>query len=206
MTFLCWNLNRRPLYRLVTELVQSRQVDVVILLECEVSVADVLSALNSATGEIFYYAESRVQMKTIRVFTRFSDQLIRPVEESNRYSVRHLTIPGGKDVLLAIAHFPSKLRSSDNSQAQECSELGRTIRSAEGRVGHYRTVLVGDLNMNPFEAGVVGASGLNAAMVRRRAEKGLRTVQGQRYRFFYNPDVATLRGRPQRSAGHLLLR
>lgn len=65
--------------------------------------------------------------------------------------------------------------------------MAKMIDSAERRIGHFRTVLVGDLNMNPFEKGVVGTMGLNATMVRRQAQKMTRTVQGQQYRFFYNP-------------------
>ena len=72
MVFLCWNLNRRPLQQLVAELVRSKEVDVVILLECYVDVADVLQSLYAATGQPFYFSYSREQMKTIRVFTRFS--------------------------------------------------------------------------------------------------------------------------------------
>ena len=41
--------------------------------------------------------------------------------------------------------------------------------------------------MNPFEAGMVGAAGLNATMVRREALKESRTVQDKMYPFFYNP-------------------
>ena len=41
--------------------------------------------------------------------------------------------------------------------------------------------------MNSFESGVVGAAGLNATMVRSQALKEFRTVQGQRYQFFFNP-------------------
>jgi endonuclease/exonuclease/phosphatase (EEP) superfamily protein YafD len=186
MVFLCWNLNRRPLHQLVAELVQSRQADVVILLECEVSVAEILKALNAATGDIFHYADSPVQMKTVQVFTRFSHQFIHPVQESRRYSIRRLRLPTGTDLLLAVVHFPSKLHFKD-SQEQECTELARLINSAEEQVGHYRTVLVGDLNMNPFEKGVVGAVGLNATMSRNQAQKELRKVQGREYRFFYNP-------------------
>ena len=61
------------------------------------------------------------------------------------------------------------------------------ISQAEKQVGHYRTVLVGDLNMNPFEDGVVGANGLHAVMSRRIAERQKRTVQNREYQFFYNP-------------------
>jgi hypothetical protein len=48
-------------------------------------------------------------------------------------------------------------------------------------------MLVGDLNMNPFEAGVVGAHGLHAVMTRADARRVERSIQGVAYRFFYNP-------------------
>src|SRR5258708_7070159 len=109
MVFLCWNLNTRPLHQFVADLVQANRVDVVILLECTVRVAEAPKALTAATGEVFHYSDSPAQMKTIQVFTRFSHQFIRPVEESHRYSVRHLAPPAQTDLLLAVVHFPSKL-------------------------------------------------------------------------------------------------
>jgi hypothetical protein len=48
-------------------------------------------------------------------------------------------------------------------------------------------VLVGDLNMDPFEEGVVKANGLHAVMTRRLAGRQTRTVQGRVYPLFYNP-------------------
>ena len=41
--------------------------------------------------------------------------------------------------------------------------------------------------MNPFEAGMVGASGLHATMDRTVALRGSRTIRGKDYPFFYNP-------------------
>jgi hypothetical protein len=57
----------------------------------------------------------------------------------------------------------------------------------EEKVGHTRTLLVGDLNMNPFDPGVSGAQGFHAVMSRRVAQRGSRTVRGKRYPLFYNP-------------------
>jgi exonuclease III len=171
MVFLSWNVNRRPVHRLIAELVSLKQIDVVILLECTVPVAEILAALSAATGQAFHYASSPVQLKTIQVFTKFSRQFIRPIEESSHYSVRHLAAPGCTDLLLAIVHFPSKLYWTEDSQVQECNVLSRMIDSAEKRMGHHRTVLVGDLNMNSFEKGIVGTMGLNATMVRAQARE-----------------------------------
>ena len=121
MVFLCWSLPKRPLHQLVAELVRSKHVDVVVLLECTVSVAEILVALPAATGEIFHYSASPAQMKTIHVFTRFSHQFIRAVEESRRYSVRHLAPPAQTDLLLAIIHFPTKMYWTEDSQVQNAA-------------------------------------------------------------------------------------
>jgi hypothetical protein len=68
-----------------------------------------------------------------------------------------------------------------------CVEISRRISEEERAVGHRRTVIVGDLNMNPFEKGVAGANGLHAVMTRTVALAGERTVQERSYPFFYNP-------------------
>jgi hypothetical protein len=66
-------------------------------------------------------------------------------------------------------------------------ELARAIDVEEQKVGHRRTILVGDFNMNPFETGFVSANGLNSVMSRQVASRETRTVQGREYQFFYNP-------------------
>ncbi len=53
--------------------------------------------------------------------------------------------------------------------------------------GHTRTLLVGDLNMNPFESGMIAAGSLNAVMTRDLADRVTRRVQRRDYPFFYNP-------------------
>ena len=45
-TFLFWNLNRRPLQHLVSMIAIERKVDVLILAEYKIGIADLLTALN----------------------------------------------------------------------------------------------------------------------------------------------------------------
>ncbi len=47
--------------------------------------------------------------------------------------------------------------------------------------------LFGDLNMNPFEGGVVSAMGLHGVMCRSIAQERTRKVQNYDYLYFYNP-------------------
>lgn len=98
-----------------------------------------------------------------------------------------MELPGITDILLACVHFVSKLYWDEVSQTMECVELSSAIMDTEKKVGHSRTILVGDLNMNPFEDGVISANGLNGVMSRQIASKRVRVVQGREYPFFYNP-------------------
>jgi hypothetical protein len=186
VAFLFWNLNRRPLSEAIANIVARHHIDVVILCECCVTPVDLLRSLNVGAETSYRYAPG-IGCKRVEILARFPGEFIRPVYETDRLSVRHIVLPGAMDILLAAVHFPSKLHWRDNSQVLECVELADQIRDVERHVGHSRTVLVGDLNMNPFEEGVVGAKGLHGVMTRRIATTGSRVVQGRQYPFFYNP-------------------
>jgi hypothetical protein len=99
-----------------------------------------------------------------------------------------------EDILLVAVHLLSKDRTSDPEQAALTPGYAYQIRRIEDKLGHRRTVLVGDLNMNPFDHGVVQATGLHAIPSHRVAtergpqnHKGEQQVDGRYYPFFYNP-------------------
>jgi endonuclease/exonuclease/phosphatase family metal-dependent hydrolase len=165
-------------------------VDVLVLLECAIQVGDLLAALNLGDGgPIFHYAPNRAEApeESIKIFTSFTPEFLDPLEDGARHTIRRLRLPMCMDIVLAALHLPSKLHSGESSQILACSQWAETIAQAERRAGHTRTVVVGDLNMNPFEAGVVGAGGFHATMARAEALRGQRTVSGQQYPFFCNP-------------------
>jgi hypothetical protein len=109
--------------------------------------------------------------KRLTVFTRFARQFLKAVFESDRTSIRRLSLPARPDLLLAMVHLPSKLHQSAESQIFECTELAHRIAAEENRAGHRRTVLFGDFNMNPFESGLVAAGGLHSVMSRKIASR-----------------------------------
>jgi hypothetical protein len=183
--FLFWNINRKPLAGLVADLAEIHRIDVIILAECAVDVAAMLPILNRTSPGAFHSTVS--ECKRIVIFTRFSRDFILPVFESERVSIRSIALPARSPVLLAAVHLTSKLHWSAESQVSECFELAQAIDDEEKTVGHRRTILVGDFNMNPFETGFVSAAGLNSVMSRQVASRETRTVQGRKYQFFYNP-------------------
>lgn len=183
--FLFWNIGRKPIESVVAKIAKSREIDVLILAECDISPALMLQTLNKESTEFEYSYSS--QCEKITIYTRFSSQFIKPIFETGRWSIRKLTLPLRTEILLAAVHMPDKQNHSAESQAYETSELAREIRQTEQQVGYARTVIVGDFNMDPFEHGLFAAAGLNAVMTKEIARRELRTVQGRKYSFFYNP-------------------
>jgi hypothetical protein len=76
---------------------------------------------------------------------------------------------------------------TENDQYEESRQLAKEIRNVEREIGHSRTILVGDLNMNPFEMGVAGVIGLHAVMSQQIARSESREIDEEKYPFFYNP-------------------
>ena len=185
LTFLFWNINRKPLEQTVARLARGHSADLVILAECQIEIPSLLRALNPPGTGDYRFAGS--QCEKLAVYTRFSSSFLEPRYETSRYSIRRLRLPARPEMLLVVAHLPSKLHQSSESQSFECVALAKRIREQEAAAGHERTLLIGDLNMNPFESGMVAANGLHGTMSREVAGRERRTVQGEDYPFFYNP-------------------
>lgn len=185
LTFLFWNLGRRPLERAIRDIVRSRDIDVVILAENAIPPAHILVEMNQGADDVFHFAPG--QCHKVDVFCRFSSRFLSPLSESGRWTIRRLELPGRPQMLVAAVHGVSKLHWDSDSQGHECIRFSEIIRDAEETVGHQNTLVIGDLNVSPFEPGVVSAMGLHATMARDIARQGARTVQGAEYPFFYNP-------------------
>ncbi len=184
-SFLFWNVNRNRIPKIIADAALFNNIDVLLLAENAIEPAELLRSLNSDTSATYHYAPG--QCDRVAVFTRFKRSYIEPVDEGSYFTARHLQLPGLLNILLVVVHFPSKLRWRDISQAMECTALANDIVRAEQKIGHRRTLLAGDMNMNPFEAGIVSAHGLNAVMTRALAAKETRVVQSRPYPYFYNP-------------------
>jgi len=187
LTVLFWNLAGKPLGDLVANLTHRHAVDLLILAECPLTSGDLLAVLNRQNNPPFQPPDPGSLCPALLVVPRFDPKHLTRSAESPRYTGRHLSLAGRSDLLLFAVHLPSKLYQSVASQASALPVLAARIRGLEQTLGHDRTILVGDLNMNPFEDGLVIAQGINAVMTRELALRGGRSVDKVRYPFFYNP-------------------
>jgi hypothetical protein len=167
-SFLFWNVMNKDLRALITRAVVERDVDILLLAEAGVSDEDMAAALKTATGHD--YVSLSQDADKVRLFTRLAAaQWIRRQTDalSARMAIWSVSVGRSPGILLAAAHFVSKNNSSPGEQAMLAVELAKEVNRVEETVGHERTLIVGDLNMNPFEEGVTGAPALHAVMTSR---------------------------------------
>jgi exonuclease III len=184
LNFLFWNINKKPLTASLGALINKHQIDLLLLAECTIAPRTILQEINKVTSK---YSFAFGAYNSIAIYLGFSRSFLRPIIEGPRYTIRHLILPGRKQLLVACAHLPSGLYFSKESHPYECVELIRDVEAAENKVGHSNTLLMGDFNMNPFDSGMVAAGGLHAVSTRSTAMKGSRTIQTKQYKYFYNP-------------------
>ena len=212
--FLFWNLDKNEQIRdVLVELAYERNVDVLILAECPSTfkAARLLSALNQPLDGTYHYAVPNLSpqgYQGIEIYSRFASSQLTALDgaDGTRFSIRQLRLTNKPAILLVAAHLHSKFPyRSREAQIEDAKKLARGIIDAEDRVQHRRTVLVGDLNMNPFEQGMIFANALHGVMTRRIAEGknperfGERLTEKELYRMFYNPmwrQYGELNGRP----------
>jgi len=189
VAFLFWNINNKNLQKIIGRLVSVYKVDVLLLAECNnIDPTILLCELNQKEPDFFNVSTNR-NYKRIQIFTRFSADFFSNdfAIENEKITIRNLKLPGRKEILLAVIHFLSKVRHGIESQTAIVRDYAELIRKNEEENGHSRTILVGDLNMNPFEPGMYMAQDLHGVMCQKIAKRGSRIVQNKPYPFFYNP-------------------
>ncbi len=201
---LFWNLRGLPRADLVARMCVEHGVNLLMLAECGIEPAGMIAALSAAGLTGFVYPLRPTGIETgLRVFLRAATVTMVDVEDdaNAHVTVRHL-FGAETDVLLVVVHLPSKLHAArDTERLTLCRYLADLIRKVEARVGHDRTVLVGDLNMNPFETGVVSADALHGVPTRSIVGRGRRTVNAREWDFFYNPMWRFFGERPDEPPG-----
>lgn len=186
LTIPFWNLNGRNREALCAGMAHDLSLSVVALAECP-NPSAVLAALNPATRPAKYYLAPTDTRCRVRLFTHFPSSEVGVEEETTRYTIRRVVPRGSPELLLVAAHERSKRHRTEGEQNKDFRDLARTISDVERRRGHTRTVLVGDLNADPFQEGVFAADGLHGVPTRAIAAGRTRVVDGKEYAMFYNP-------------------
>jgi exonuclease III len=203
---LFWNIRAARGSRLLNCLsrLAGRATDVFLFAECPTEDASVLAALNRQPTN--QYAVVPSQSTRVRFFVRQRGPLMDAEWQDrffdgvgDRITVLECQPQGTLSILLVGAHLDSPSQGlSAEGRAEWARDVAKNIRTVENDVGHARTILVGDLNMNPFDGGVVQTTALHAVMTRNLTGVVVRHKARDGFPVFYNPMWSCLGDRPAR--------
>jgi hypothetical protein len=197
--FLFWNLYGRQrtgrerraatICSSLTRLVCRHSIDVLVFAECVIQADGLAKALSAAGCGVYHLPPSRgdrlqiwTRLPAHNVIDRFNDRML------GGLTAREIGFPGADNVLLAAVHLRDRSTiAGEPGRALKATAVAAALRKVEADVGHARTILVGDFNMNPYEAGVVGTQALHAVMTRQLAVAAGRYTARKDYPCFYNP-------------------
>lgn len=187
ISFLFWNVNQKPLRERIARLVEGHSPDVLILAECVIPPEVLSRALNGVGVGTFRAVPG--SGTELRIVTRLPLSgwhfwLREPLEAWIGFRVAAPDLP---DLLLFALHLPSKLWTSEPDRLLAVNHLTADIRLLEQRENHERTLVVGDLNVNPFEAPAAWAGGLHGVMTRELARRESREIRAREHAMLYNP-------------------
>ena len=176
---------------ILASLATEHGVDVLAITECRIPEAVLLDALRDADPR---YELPDNPHDRIRFYSRFPGRFLEPWHADGRLAVRRLLLDGYQDLLLAAFHYIDRRNNGTIKQWGELAPYRQTLLKAERKAEHTRTILFGDLNMNPYEVGMLDhRTGLGAMMTWDLAEGHSGNKGGQR---FYNPMWAVM-GKPE---------
>jgi hypothetical protein len=190
-TFLFWNLRRRRLEPTLRRLTARHEIDVLMLAECAIPEDSMLDALN-VVGQATFRRLPALASRGLDLYSRFDQDCFGSVlKEADHYLIRTLTPPGGIEIVLAMAHLSSPSYRDPQARHSRCIGFASAICDAEKAAGNDRTVVVGDLNVNPFDNALLDVRGLNALAdrrtVQRKDPRRFGRLKVEKFRLFYNP-------------------
>lgn len=89
--------------------------------------------------------------------------------------------------ILVCLHLPSKLFSDYYKRSIAINRIVEEIQNFESRLQIEKTMIVGDVNENPYEIGCLGADRFHAVPVYSDAKRLYRIVMEEKFKMFYNP-------------------
>jgi len=191
-TFGFWNVDSsrnverddRELPRFAVDLALERSLDVLFLIECRALCEPLTAAFSGAE---YYPIPCGERFKVLARFgPKFMQRLSLPVP-NDRFDVWHLRLPLQDDVLLSVVHGLDKRNNSLAKQELFLQQVVEALTYFERKVGHNRSIVLGDFNANPFESPMASALGMNAVMPRAIAQRDPRRILNKSYPYFYNP-------------------
>lgn len=188
LNFLFWNINRKPLVKEIANIAKHHNIDVILLAECLLNNADLLLELNSKSVD-YELPNPIFQSNRIKVFTKFSQNFIIPIEDEseNRFTAFKIKFPIIEEILVFGVHLPDLRNNQLESVRSAAGRIARRVKEIEKEQNLNSTIIVGDFNLNPSDSAMIDSESFHAIMDSDIAKNESRIVSNKEYDYFYNP-------------------
>lgn len=180
LRYLFWNThNNCEINDILSEIIVENDISIVLLAEYTASSKELIECLKK---ENKYMNEYSGCSALIKMFAENEEVQYRP--DADRAIIR---IINGNDILCCV-HLNSKIYSGhDEAREIHIEQIMKDVRTVERELGSENTIIVGDFNINPYDASFVDARYFHGIPGYEEAKKKSRIVAGKEYRMFYNP-------------------
>ena len=189
-----WNLYNKNLVQEVIDITKEKKLEVLMFAESKNLDTDYLLEKLNEKGKRFEIKKVCPKKEDIIVVVSKKLKVI-VFQEEWRYSVYKIT-EGLQDYLLFVVHLSSPMYSDEKKRNWQASVLSQDFRKLEEECNEerrkqklplYDTIIAGDFNLHPFSDGIISMYGFNAVLDINKAKKGIRSCDGEKIKFYYNP-------------------
>ena len=176
-----WNTHgNESINSIICDIILEKSIDIFVLAEYRADGQDLVQQLLQYNIQLKQYFTSGCER--IVMFGVISN--VMPGIQDKYYSVQIVD----KRYILCGMHLPSQIYANHQERRNIIIDrIVKDINDLEKELKSEDTILVGDLNENPYEAGCLGASKFHGIPSGDDSMKGSRIIMDQQFKMFYNP-------------------
>ena len=180
MKYLFWNTHKNDdINDVLSELIIENNISMVLLAEYAANADELINKLAARNIDMLQYGSCS---ERIKMFGRIENIQYRM--DSDHAVIR---IINDKDILCCI-HLNSKIYS-DHEEIREIhmDQIIKDIQNVERELQSENTIVVGDFNINPYDASLINARYFHGIPIYEEAKRKSRIIAGKEFYMFYNP-------------------
>lgn len=185
--YIFWNIKNRNLIGPIAQVILENDIDIVALVEAKS--LDIQGLFNELllNGQSWKKVEICPE-SDIKLLAK-CDIHISTHREEKRLSVYKL-YNGEELYLLNVLHLDSAMHLDEIARSVKASRVNQMLCKIEESIfgkQKYKTITVGDFNLQPYSQGIAGYYGFNATMSEHKAKQVSRVIDHEERYFYFNP-------------------
>ena len=185
--YLFWNVYRKNLIGVLIDVILENNVDIVAL--AETRALDIQGVINALRAKNQDWKVLEICPKSdLRVLAK-ADLRISVHREEKRF-VSCKILNGEELYLFSVVNLSSPMYLEESARDIRAMNISQVLRKLDEGIfesSEYKSIIVGDFNLQPYSQGISSVHGFNATMSISNAKRIYRKVEGEKKFFYFNP-------------------